>query len=46
MITDVDTTEAFGPVLRLLGLWQADIDSEPFAHDNQWVGDQTPEVPR
>ncbi len=28
------------------GTEAADIDSVPFAHADQWVGDQTPEAPR
>lgn len=33
-------------VIALFDQWREEIDSVPFAHDNQWVGDQTPEVPR
>lgn len=33
-------------MIALFDTYRADIDSEPFAHDNLWVGDQTPEVPR
>jgi len=33
-------------LLALFAAMRADVDSEPFAHDNLWVGDQTPEVPR
>lgn len=39
MIIDAD-------IYALFADYVADIDSVPFAHDNQWVGDQTPEVPR
>lgn len=33
-------------VIALFDVFRADVDSEPFAHADLWVGDQTPEVPR
>jgi hypothetical protein len=33
-------------LMELFAAMRADNDAEPFAHDNQWVGDQTTEVPR
>lgn len=33
-------------VTALFADYVADIDSVPFEHERQWVGDQTPEVPR